>query len=143
MSENLRKKLANEVLNDSSDEIDSPEVDYSLLNNRRLSEDIWLIDEPIDSSKHLKNTFSLSNRDIYLWEIDNTIVTLENESDRLNKLEWFRDLKDLIKFHIITLEQKYEVIKSSSETEIKEERSSYPLEQELRGIIYQCWLRKR
>lgn len=138
----IQKFLANSVLNQKESALDSSYSKHDLISNIRIGNPINFKDQ--HSSKDLDGNSIISMKDVFLWEIDNTITLLEKE---LNRLEWLNDPNqqwfcDMILKNIKFLEQKYEVVKEATEKEVEEDWSDYDLEKELRFILQKCILRK-
>lgn len=147
MKKDLQKFLANSALNISGDYIGKDNIinkKYKPIDNRRI------IDTDVltwhDYCKNiLNNTLNISKKEIFIREIENTIMALEKETRRIaslndTKQNWFCKI---ILGHINFLLQKYEIIKESTENEVEEEWSDYDLHKELKFILQQCIIKNK
>jgi hypothetical protein len=135
----LQKELAQNAVDECSkkDSIIWEKIELNSIRTSKLLKDSSIfMEKNIESLDHNYETIP-NLKEIYLWEIDNTIRVLEKRLSFLEGQPWY-DASQILE-HIQYLETKYRIIKDSTDKELKEEWISDKLLNELRYILKTYW----
>ncbi len=140
MNVNLQQDLANEWIDISQVDSTLHKIPKIWDNANDLIVQSFNDPESIVDESHSINENRTSLKDEYLWEIDNVLLSLENEIKRLelSDLDIDKYYCSIIHANIKYLSEKYELIKDSTEEQIVDEWSDYDLIKELKVILSQC-----